>query len=98
MALVALSASGMPTKDELAEAQVIVGELMADHIAANNKGNETSEAVGDAAMALSGDAEGEAAREGQQSAIAVFAECLPNELDSQVLICPPKRSGNMQRV
>ena len=35
---------------------------MADHIAANKKGKELHEAVGDAAMALAKDAEGEAAK------------------------------------
>ena len=60
--LPARNATAMPTKDELAEAQAIVNELMKDHIAANKKGKESSEAVGDAAMALAKDAEGEAAK------------------------------------
>ena len=61
-ALSALWATAMPTKEELANAQSIVNELMADHIAANKKGKESNEAVGDAAMALAKDADGEAAK------------------------------------
>ena len=50
-AISALVAFSMPTQEEIAEAQGIVGELMADHIAANKKGKETPEAVGAAAKA-----------------------------------------------
>lgn len=49
-------------KEELAEAQAIANELMAEHIAANKKGKESSEAVGDAAMELAKDAQGDAAK------------------------------------
>ena len=62
LALGALAATAMPTKEEQAEAQAIVNELMKDHITANKKGKESSEAVGDAAMALAKDAQGEAAK------------------------------------
>ena len=61
-AFCALAATAMPTKEEQAEAQAIVNELMKDHIAANKKGKESNEAVGDAAMALAKDAQGEAAK------------------------------------
>jgi hypothetical protein len=54
--------AAMPTKEELAEAQPIVNKLMKDHIDANKKGKESSESVGDAAMAFAKDAEGEAAK------------------------------------
>ena len=61
-ALAALAALAMPTKEEMAEAQSIVNELMKDHVAANKKGKETNVAVGDAALALAKDAKGEAAK------------------------------------
>ena len=57
-----LTVSAMPTKEELAKAQNIVNELMQEHFAANKKGKETSEAVGDAAMELAKDAQGDAAK------------------------------------
>ena len=62
LALGTLVATAMPSKEELAKAQSIVNELMKDHITANKKGKESNEAVGDAAMALAKDAEGEAAK------------------------------------
>lgn len=62
LALGTLVATAMPSKEELAKAQSIVNELMKDHIAANKKGKESHEAVGDAAMSLAKDAEGEAAK------------------------------------
>lgn len=62
LVLCALAATAMPTKKEQSEAQAIVNELMKDHIAANKKGKESNEAVGDAAMALAKDAQGEAAK------------------------------------
>lgn len=57
-----LAATAMPTKDEQAKAKSIVNELMKDHITANKKGKESHEAVGDAAMSLAKDADGEAAK------------------------------------
>ena len=61
-ALTALAALAMPTKEDMAEAQSIVNELMKDHVAANKKGKESNVAVGDAAMALAKDAQGDAAK------------------------------------
>ena len=60
--LPARNATAMPTKEELAEAQTTVNKLMKDHIAANKKGKESSEAVGDAAMAFAREADSEAAK------------------------------------
>lgn len=57
-----LAATAMPSKEEQAKAQSIVNELMNDHVTANRKGKESNEAVGDAAMALAKDAQGEAAK------------------------------------
>ena len=61
-ALSALAALAMPTKEEQAEAQSIALELLKVHIDANKRGKESHEAVGDAAMALAGNAKGEAAK------------------------------------
>lgn len=62
LALAALAALAMPTKEDMAQAQSIVNELMKDHVAANKKGKVSNVAVGDAAMALAQDAQGEAAK------------------------------------
>lgn len=62
LALGTLVATAMPSKEELAKAQSIVNELMKNHITANKKGKESHEAVGDAAMSLAKDADGEAAK------------------------------------
>ncbi len=61
-ALAAFAVLAMPTKEDMAEAQSIVNELMKDHVDANKKGKESNVAVGDAAMALAKDAQGEAAK------------------------------------
>ena len=62
LALAALAALALPTKEDMAEAQSIVNELMKDHVAANKKGKESNVAVGDVAMSLAQDAQGEAAK------------------------------------
>ena len=61
-ALSALAALAMPTQKEQAEAHAIVRELLKVHVDANQRGKESHEAVGDAAMALARDAKGEAAK------------------------------------
>lgn len=52
----------MPTPEEIKKAQPLVTELMADDVAAFEKGDKTAVEVGDAALDYAGKAETEAAK------------------------------------